>query len=352
MGRFSSAATLKNFPNALDCRKRLLLAIIAALPLASCTRAEPSRAEFVLGTVCSITLFDQANDRVYQEIFSRIREIENRMSVNISGTDIDRVNTAAGIEPVQVHDDVFMVIEQALSFAKLSGGAFDPAVGPLVSLWGVGRDNPRVPSPEEIDEVLPLINWRDVELDSVTRSVFLKRRGMALDLGAIAKGYAADEAAAIIKRAGIKRAIIDLGGNIITCGQKKNKKPWGVGIQNPHDIRGSYIGVVQTKEQTVVTSGVYERFIEADGRQYHHIFSPSHGYPADNGLLSVTIIALNSMDADALSTAAFVLGYEKGMKMIEAFPDTEAVFVFEDLSVRKTPGANFSVTDESFVLVN
>ena len=317
----------------------------------SCTRTEPSRAEFALGTVCSVTLFERGDSRVYQEIFSRLREIDNRMSVNIAASDVSRVNAAAGITPVQVHDDVFFVIERAVFYARLSNGVFDPSVGPLVSLWGIGSENPRVPTQEEIDKTLSFVNWRDIELDANSKSVFLKKPGMALDLGAIAKGYAADEAAAIIKRAGIERAIIDLGGNIVTCGVKKDKSPWRVGIQNPDEKRGTYIGITQVKEQSVVTSGVYERFFEKDGVRYHHIFSPSGGYPVDNELLSVTVIAHNSIDTDALSTAAFVLGYEKGAALIESLPNKEAVFVMKDMTVRKTSGADFTITDKTFNLI-
>jgi thiamine biosynthesis lipoprotein len=329
----------------------LLMYVIFGMFPVSCARTESSRAEFALGTVCSVTLFERGDNRVYQEIFSRLREIDNRMSVNIAASDVSRINAAAGIEPVQVHDDVFFVIERAVFYARLSNGAFDPSVGPLVSLWGIGGENPRVPTQEEIEKTLSFVNWRDIELDANSKSVFLKKPGMALDLGAIAKGYAADEAAAIIKSAGIERAIIDLGGNIVTCGVKKDKSPWRVGIQNPDEKRGTYIGITQVKEQSVVTSGVYERFFEKDGVRYHHIFSPSGGYPVDNELLSVTVIAHNSIDADALSTAAFVLGYEKGATLIESLPDTEAVFVMKDMTVRKTPGADFTITDKNFSLI-
>ena len=318
------------------------------ISLAACRNSETSRAEFALGTVCSVTLFEHGDSRIYSEIFNRIREIDNLMSVNIAASELARVNAAAGISPVQVNGGVFKVIERAIYFAEFSGGAFDPTVGPLVSLWGIGGDNPKVPLQEEIDRVLHLINWRDVELDRDNGSVFLKREGMALDLGAIAKGYAADEAAAIIKNNNVKRAIIDLGGNILICGEKENKSPWTVGIQKPGEKRGVYLGILRITAQTVVSSGVYERFFETDGIRYHHIFSPLDGYPANNGLLSVTIITSNSMDADTLSTAVFVLGYEKGRELIESLPATEAVFVFENLSIRKTSGANFTLTDNSF----
>jgi thiamine biosynthesis lipoprotein len=325
--------------------------LLAAVFLTGCVKADPSRAEFVLGTVCSITLYDQAKPKIYRDIFNRLREIENHMSVNIGGTDVDRINAAAGTASVQVHEDVFELIERALYFAEISEGAFDPTVGPLVSLWGIGGENARLPSQAEIDTVLPLIDWRDIKLDKEQLSVFLKRHGMMLDLGAIAKGYAADEAAAIIKKAGLRQAIIDLGGNIFVVGEKRDKSLWKVGLQNPLEIRGAYIGIIQGREQTVVTSGIYERYFELDGIRYHHIFSASNGYPVRNGLLSVTIIAGNSMDADALSTAVFALGYEKGRALIESLPGIEAIFVFDDLGVRKTLGVDFILTDDDYYLM-
>ena len=335
----------------LNRRFSRFCAAAAALVLAGCAKAEPSRTEFVLHTVCSVTLYDQAKAKIYENIFSRLGEIETRMSVNLPGADIARVNAAAGTGPVQVHDDVFAVIERALYFAEMSGGAFDPTVEPLVSLWGIGGDNPRLPSQAEIDAVLPLINWRDVVLDRQRHSVFLRRPGMALDLGAIAKGYAADEAEMILRKARIKQAIIDLGGNVLTYGQKKDKSPWRVGLQNPLQDRGAYVGIVEGRAQTVVTSGIYERYFEADGIRYHHIFSPFDGYPVRNGLTSVSIITGNSMDADALSTSVFVMGYEKGRALVESLEGVEAVFMFDDMSVRKTAGAVFTVTNENFRLL-
>jgi thiamine biosynthesis lipoprotein len=301
-------------------------------------------------------LFDQSKNSVYRDVFAGVREIDNLMSVNIPSSDVSRINAAAGIERVNVHKDTFTVIERAVFFAEISSGAFDPSVGPLVSLWGIGGDNADVPLREEIDNALSMINWRDIELDAQTRGVFLKRKGMALDLGAIAKGYAADKAAEIIADAGVKRAIIDFGGNIVTLGEKKDKSAWKVGIQNPNKKRGLYFGVIQVnktdRKRTIVTSGVNERFFEKDGARYHHILSTSTGYPVNNGLLSVTITADSSTDADALSTTLFALGYEKGIKLIASFPGTEAVFVFEDNTVRTTQWANFTITDNSFEFYN
>jgi len=330
----------------------IIFTVIISLCFISCGQKQSSHTEFALGTVCSVTLFEQSEKSIYNEVFSRIREIENLMSVNIPSSDISRVNAAAGTEPVIVHEETFKVIERALYYAEFSGGAFDLTVGPLVSLWGIGKEEQRIPLRQEILDALPLINWRNVELDRQKKSVFLKIKGMSLDLGAIAKGYAADEAVKIIKRGGVKRAIIDLGGNIVVLGEKKDGSLWNVGIQNPDKNRGDVIGFLQLTEKTIVTSGVYERFFEENNQRYHHLFDPSRGYPAKNGLLSVTLITDISMDADALSTALFVLGYEEGKKLIASLPGTEAFFVFEDRSIIMTDGINFTLTDKTFYIKN
>jgi thiamine biosynthesis lipoprotein len=325
----------------LVCKKLTVLFSLCCLLAVSCTQQETSRADFALGTVCSVTLFEEGQKNIYDEIFSRIREIEKLMSVNIADSDVSRINAAAGIEPVQVQEDTFKVIERAVYFAELSGGAFDPAIGPLVSLWDISG-KPRVPSNEEIDSVLPLVNWRNIELYARLKTVYLTQQGMALDLGGIAKGYAADETAKIIKSHNIQRAKIDFGGNIIMIGVRHDNTPWKVGIQEPGENRGTIIGVLQVPEKTIVTSGVYERNFEKNGVFYHHLLSVTDGYPVKNGLLSVTIIADVSMDADALSTAVFVLGYEKGLPLLNDYKEAQAVFVFDDKNTIATPGVDFT----------
>jgi len=313
----------------------------------SCTQQVTTRTDFALGTVCTITIFEKGQAGVCDEIFSRIREIEKLMSVNISSSDVSGINAAAGISPVQVHEDTFKVIERAIYFAELSGGAFDPTVGPIVSLWGIGG-KPRVPSNEEINSALPLINWRNIELNARLKSVYLTRSGMALDLGGIAKGYAVDEAVKILKSHEISGAKIDLGGDIFMLGMRSDGKQWKVGIQNPDGRHGSIIGFLQVPEKTVVTSGVYERNFEKDGVFYHHLLSVTDGYPVNNGLVSVTIIADVSMDADALSTAVFVSGFEKGLSILKNYGDAQAVFVFKDKSVIATNGFEFTLTDKKY----
>jgi thiamine biosynthesis lipoprotein len=266
------------------------------------------------------------------------------------------INEQAGIEPVKVRADLIEVLEKAVHYAELSDGAFDPTIGPLVKLWGIGTGVDRIPGDEEITDALELVNWRELVIDREAGTAFLCRKGMALDLGAIAKGYAGDEAARIAAEAKVKRAIFDLGGNIVALGWRSQKGkealPWRVGIQNPLKERGVYIGVLPVHDKSVVTSGVYERNFELDGKRYHHLLSTTTGYPAENGLLSVTIAAKNSTDADALSTTVFTMGYERGKALIDSIPDTEAIFVFDNRDVIITDGLTgiFTLISDEFVL--
>ncbi|MDR2110112.1 MAG: FAD:protein FMN transferase [Spirochaetaceae bacterium] len=301
--------------------------------LAGCARPPEARPEFVFGTICTVQLYQYGSSALYGEIFSRLREIEGCLSASLPDSDVSAVNRQAGKAPVKVRPELITVLGAALCYAELSGGAFDPTVGPLVKLWAIGSEDARVPGEDEIAAALSLVNWRDIIINREEGTVFLRRPGMGIDLGAIAKGYAADEAARIIRAAGVPRAVIDLGGNIFAHGEKRDGDPWRIGIQDPLEERGASIGLLEVRNKTVVTSGVYERFLEAGGKRYHHILSTRDGYPVDQGLLSVTIMADRSMDADALSTAAFALGYEEGKALVES-AGAGAIFVFDDSRLR------------------
>ena len=334
---------------------RIVLGFWAVCMLAGCGKRDsesiPFRSEFALDTVCTITLYEWGDHDLYERIFARIHEIESRMSAHIEGNDIDRINQAAGIEAVQVHLDVFEVIERAVHYAQISEGSFDPTVKPLITLWGIGSDQQRVPGQEEIDGVLPLIDWQNILLNREDRTVFLSRPGMALDLGAIAKGYAADEAAAIIRQARIPQAIVYLGGDIVLVGKKNDGTPWRVGVSDPLRDRTISLGTIQTEEKAVLTSGNMERYFIEDGVHYHHLFSPFLGYPADSGLMAVVIIADSALDADALSTAVFILGYEEGKALVESLEGVDAIFVREDKTVRLIGDIDFILSDESYRIV-
>ena len=337
----------------------LLLSL--CLFLCACRPESRTSSEFVLGTVCTLTVYGRSGGEPFRAVFARLRELEDIFSANREGTDLDLVNRNAGIMPIRVRPEFILVLEKALDYAELSGGAFDPALGPLVKLWGIGGDNPHLPEAAGLAAVLAGLKGvnreRDIEIDREASTVFLRIPGMMLDLGAIAKGFAADQAALILEKAGIKAAVIDLGGNILAYGKKPfpglfrrpgGKNAWRIGIQDPRDTRGSYIGVLETPEKSVVTSGVYERYFTEGGKRYHHILSTETGYPVENGLLSVTVVAKHSIDADALSTAVFALGWEKGSALLEK-AGAEGIFIFENGSVRISGGLreSFSLAENS-----
>ena len=321
--------------------KRLLVSVLGFLALSACSnyaREPVSSTRFLLGTTCTVTLYDAPPEGIFERVFGRIAEIDARMSANREDSELSAVNRAAGERPVRVSADTFTVIARGLEFARLSGGAFDITVGPLVRLWGIGTDRARVPSAEEIRRAQALLGWQDVVLDRAASTVFLERAGMSLDLGGIAKGYAADETTRLLNAAGLKRAIIALGGNIYAMGRKSGGTPWRIGIQDPEDQRGDSMAVLEVEDRTVVTSGTYERFFERDGVRYHHILDPAAGQPARSGLSSVTIVSRDSTAADALSTSVFVLGAQRGLALLRELPGVEAVLLTEDHRLYTTAG--------------
>ncbi|NBF39721.1 MAG: FAD:protein FMN transferase, partial [Spirochaetes bacterium] len=211
-----------------------------------------------------------------------------------------------------------------------------------------------VPSEEEIAERLEKVDYRKVRLDAEEQTIYLPEEGMGLDVGGIAKGYAAEEVARILREEGIEHALLDFGGNILAIGVKPDGSKWKIGIQNPRQNRGEFLGIVEDEAMTVVTSGDYERYFEADGVRYHHIINSETGHPARTGLSSVTIVAGDSTEADTLSTAVYVMGVERGAELIESLDGIEAAFVTKERSVYMTSGMaeSFEVTHESFEIVD
>jgi thiamine biosynthesis lipoprotein len=295
----------------------------------------------LLGTLCRISTWGPA-ERAVDAAFGRIQDIDERMSANRADSEVSRINAAAGTRPVAVSLETLAVIREALDFSRLSDGRFDLTVGPLVKLWGIGTDGARVPSPREIAGALELVSWRDVVLSEPDASVFLRRPGMAIDLGAIAKGYAADEAVAVLAENGVKTALVDLGGNVLTMGAKPDGSPWRIGLQDPDPSvpRGTHIGLLEFKgNRTVVTSGTYERYLVQDGVRYHHLLDTATGRPVANGLVAVTIFTARSIDGDGYSTLAFCSGLDRGRELVERTGGAvEAIFFTERFEVYATPG--------------
>lgn len=328
--------------------------VAACIMVLSCQKQPLERSDFVLGTVCSIKILHGGNQKLLDECFTYLRQLDDAVSANKEGTYIDAINKNAGKEPVRVPAEVLELIVHSLKYAERSGGAFDPTVGPLVKLWGIGTDAQQVPAPQELQAACTLVNWRDVVVNNAESTVYLKRSGMRLDLGAIAKGWASDYLKKMLDSAHVA-AIIDLGGNIQLVGQKPNNKPWKVGVQNPFGGRNNSITVLTLdKPMAVITSGVYERYFIENDTRYHHILDVTTGYPVDNGLVSVTIIADSGTKADALSTTVFVLGIAKGLALAEQ-EGVEAVLIDAGHKVYTTPGAREFIADgfdEEFSFAN
>lgn len=321
------------------------LAVLLSVVSGCARQKEYSSQQFLMDTVVEITVFGATEEKAregaaaaFDEI-KRIADLTDRFahpgSKAFSRSDVCRVNSMAGISPVMVSRDVLTMVELSQEYNKITGGAFDITVGPLMDLWSFSRQ-PSVPPEKLLRERLSLVGMDKVVIDKNGKSVFLTRKGMSLDLGAVAKGYAAEKAAGILKEKGITQGIINAGGNVVVLGKKGNETPWKLGIQNPRD-GDSLIGVLDIHDQAVVTSGDYQRYFEKSGVRYHHLLDPSTGKPARD-LISVTVVCDSSARADILSTALFVMGKEKGMELLSRLHGVEALFVSRDKEITVTPG--------------
>lgn len=306
----------------------------------SCRKAVlPPQVQVSLGTVCSINLFEDGTQELYGEIFSFLKSIDHIFNVNDSGAEIYSVNsyfkTGANsavevpeLSPVSISPVFHSVLRKALDFAYATDGAFDPSIGPLVKLWGINTESAHIPAQFQIDEILPLVNYRKIRiLDSGEGKSLLMAGKMSLDFGGVAKGYAADGIVEILKLRGVKRAIIDLGGNIYAYGKKAPDRDWAVAVRDPQNKDGAPALVISISDATVVTSGDYERYYEKDGRRFGHILDPKSGMPASDGIRSVTVVCRSSMDADLLSTGLFVMGLQGISRIREKVPDMDFDYI-------------------------
>jgi len=294
----------------------LTFAIITLLAFTSC--AKPYGDERIaLGTLCSLSLPDGDKDGTISEgFFSLLGELDRKFSASDGNSEISRINKAAGIEPVSVSDDVFALISKSLDLMGRTDGAFNPLLGSVIGLWAIGSGDDRVPEDDEIEAVLPYADKKCIVLDSESKTVFLTDRRTQIHLGAIAKGYISEALHDYLVEKGVKRAIINLGGNVYTVGAKRNGEKWRVAIQKPYGNAGESFYSVLSSDDAVVTSGAYQRFETVGGKTYHHIFDPKTGKPSTSDVVSATVISSDGAMADAFSTAVFVLGSERGGEIL------------------------------------
>lgn len=333
----------------------LLMASILISTLSGCgglsdkSLVNVSKSEEHFGTIMTISLSGKGQqhlDDIIEESFKEIERLENIFSARLTDSELSEINAKAYKEEVQISEEMYLVLKTALDFNRESAGALDVSIGKMVDMWGIGTDRERVVPETELKDLVGINGCQYVELkesSSIASNVgsgstskensasartvrFLDER-VKLDLGAIAKGYAADA----IKKHILNKdltivGILNFGGNICTIGSKEGDKPWNIGITDPFNPDSALVSF-SIKDMCIVTSGNYERYFEQGGIRYHHILDANTGKPSDSGVVSVSIIGGNSMKCDALSTACFILGVDKGLALIEGLEGYEAFFI-------------------------
>ena len=337
----------------------IIIAIIVAIILififvtGKYEKPEVMKNSYALGTIINLRAYGNKAEKAIDEAIEKLNDIDDKMSAFKEDSEISKINSKAGTSSEEiVSKDTYFVVKNAVEYSEILEGTFDPTIRPLVKLWSIGTKEEIIPEKLQIEETLKLVNYKDVLLNESKHSIMLKQKKQALDVGGIAKGFAADEVRDVFYKHNIKSALIDLGGNIFALGSKEDGSPWRVGIQNPFKPRGEYVGILSVKNKSVVTSGNYEKYFMKDGQRFHHIIDPKTGYPSQSKIISATIISDNSIDGDGLSTGIYILGIEKAMKIIEGIPGIEAIFITEDKKIYRTSGINKEIlilTDEEFL---
>lgn len=313
----------------------LLLCLLSAAALAGCAARQDgplTRTDFKLDTAVTVSIYDRDADPALldgcMELIGRYEKLFSRTSPD---SELYRLNH--GLLPksgdgYEVSGETAELILLGLSYGELSDGAFDITIGPVSSLWDFRSGEPSFPDPAALSRALELVDWRNVRVKD-NHVAFLKE-GMELDLGALAKGYIADRLKDYLESAHVHSALITLGGNVLCVGSKPGGDAFRIGIQKPFAARNETAASVPCTDRSVVSSGIYERYFEYEGKRYHHILDPSTGFPYENGLTAVTILSDTSAEGDALSTVCFSLGLQKGLALVNSLENVEAIFITGD----------------------
>jgi thiamine biosynthesis lipoprotein len=321
-------------------KKKLLLLnviMILTLSLTACSNDNSQTyitdSQFKFNTIMTITLYGYTDKAIFEDIWSELDRMEQLYSANLETSDVSKFNQNPSLEPIVVSPDIVTMVSQGAQYSNATSGKFDLTIEPVVKLWGISTESPRVPAQSEIDHALQYVDYQKIIANPANSTLQKLDPNSHLDLGAIAKGYAADQLVQFLNEKGITRAVLNLGGNIYVMGSKSSSTPWSVGIQDPFKATGELMGILKTSNKSVVTSGSYERHFEKDGKTYHHILNTETGYPVENELIGVTIVSDRSVEGDILSTAAFSLGLKEGMQFIDSRDHIAAIFITKDKQV-------------------
>jgi len=323
---------------------RLFLTVLFLFPfMASCSRNSSvslhKSSRLLLGTLVEVTIPGDADtaSSATQAVLDEMKRIEDLTSFH-KQSGLTAINDAAGTGAVKADPELLDLITAALGTSEQTKGAFDPSVGVLSRLWSFSGGEPHLPDQSEIADALTKVGGNRIHIDRSAGTISLPVKGMALDLGGIAKGYALDRSAKVLKDRGITSALVNAGGDVLVMGEKEPGKPWRVGVQDPRNPR-EVMAVVAVKDRVIMTSGDYERFFIKDEKRYHHILDPKTGYPAE-GVQSVTLVATGGMRAEPLGATVFVKGVAEGLAYVQSLGDIEAMVVDGNGEVHMTPGAS------------
>ena len=332
------------------------MSIFLIISMVSCSKKDEKVDKYAtkMDTIMHLTAYGPNASKAIEAAFNRVDEIEKMASSSISTSDVNKINEAAGKEYVQVHPEIIKIIKTSVEYSKISNGAFDITVSPLIKLWGIGTNDERIPMDSEIKERVALVGYNNISINDADNSVKLMKAGMAIDLGGVAKGFTADEIIKVFKKYDVNSAIINLGGSsIYTLGEKPDKTLWSIAIQNPRKEKNEgNIGIVNLSQDVLSTSGDYQRFFIKEGKRYHHILDPATGYPAEAGVMSDTVLVDSSIDdcnmiADILTKITFVSGVDKGFKIIDSLEGISCMAVTTDFKIYKSSRWDIKMEDLS-----
>ncbi len=312
----------------------LVLSCMVLALLAGCYRQKTfQKTEPIMGTDVTITVVAKTaaeGEAAIDAGMAEVKRLDAMMSLYKDDSELTKVNLAAGVRPVRVSPEMIEMTEDAIHVSKLTGGAFDPTIGPLEVLWQMRLKDGAVPTEEEIARVRSLVDYRDVVVDRKRSTIYLKQRGMILDFGGCAKGFAADRVRDLFRKRGVDNAIIALAGDIWALGRREDGKPWRIGVQDPRE-KDRTLTVLDLSDQYISTSGDYERFVIRGNKRYPHILDPRTGRPS-TGTESVTVIGEKGDKEDKgalidpLTTTLFILGPKEGMQLVGKL-GVQALFV-------------------------
>lgn len=299
------------------------------------TIPKTEREVFAMDTIMKLTFYGETGEAAMELAVKEIHRLEALLSVTKKESDIARINAASG-SAVTVEKETYDLIRQCKQYGDETEGLFDVSIYPVVKLWGFTTEQHHVPSEKERKEALKNIDYKKIELLSDNRVRIDK--GMSIDLGAVAKGYLSQRIMDLCKEQGVTSAIVSLGGNVQTIGTKPKEEPFVVGITDPSDGTGIY-GTLPIQDKAVITSGIYQRYFDEDGKRYHHIMDKRTAMPAENDLASVTVIAERGDQADALATALYVMGEEKAKAYQKEHPEMQLILIRKDGTYWQSEGA-------------